>query len=169
MRGARRVAMLCAMGNQRACAIVLVALLLASASVEAAPPEPASDLAELEEQARIACHLPPAADTAQYPWYFHYQLSLLLMERDDWARSVESLQAALDRRPDPSEHGRTYGMWLIAYRPYFQLGRAHLELGNYACARDALERSRSTGEIADSDPQAAERDALLKEIQRQLD
>lgn len=118
------------------------------------------ELQRLKEEVRIACELPPAPDARAYPWYFHYELGLKLFERQDWDRVAAALSVALDKRSDPSEHGRTYGMWFLAYRPYFHLGVAELSLGRYGCALDAFKLSRRAGELKDAPDLRSERQAL---------
>ena len=66
------------------------------------------------------------------------------------------------RRDYPNESTRTYGMKVVAYRPYFDLGRAHARLGNWSCAADALELSERLDEIGEGDQRARrEREELL--------
>ena len=44
-----------------------------------------------------------------------------------------------------------YGMWFIDYRPYFEIAKRHMELGNWSCAVDAMRISEARGEVAQSD------------------
>ncbi len=127
--------------------------------------------AEFEELARrlaIRCGVdstPGAIDSA--PWYYHYELGLALADRGDPQRALDALIAAADHRPDPQHTARMYGMWFTDYVPYFQIARAHAELGNWRCVLEALEVSQSSGEISERDAEfAAFRQLLAAAEQR---
>lgn len=147
---------------------LLFSILLAS---RAAAEEPRSiseeELSALREKVRVACQLPPAEDARTYPWYFHYELGLELGERQDWEKAVDALSVAVDKRPTPTDHGRTYGMWFLQYRPYFNLGVAQYRLGRYECATNAFTLSAKLGELPASDPQSAARDEMLSRAKDQ--
>src|SRR5258706_13068087 len=93
----------------------------AQQAAPAAHPVSDEDMSKLREEVRIHCALPPAKDAKDYPWYFHYELGLRLQDKQDWDKAADSLVLALDKRHEPSGHGRTYGMWFVPYRPYYYL------------------------------------------------
>ena len=111
---------------------------------------------KLSEQVRTHCNLPKESDPKVYPWYFHYELGVALGEKADWSRMVDAISIALDKREDPAEHGRTYGMWFLAYRPYYQLGLAQYQLGKYECAANSFKLSEKLGEFKDDGSHASE-------------
>jgi hypothetical protein len=97
------------------------------------------------------------------PWYYHYALAQKLAAHDDWIGALAHLSWALDRRGEPGEWVRTYGMGFVDYRPWLEMGRAHGHLGNWECARDALELSTQKEPLGDDDAaDARQRDDLLR-------
>jgi hypothetical protein len=116
----------------------------------------------LAAQVAKACGEPPPERQAKRPWYYHYLIARKLAEHGDALGTVQRLAEALRRRDEPSESARTYGMKVVAYRPYLELGKAHARLGNWSGAADALELSVRLDELGDDDGRAArERDELL--------
>lgn len=116
----------------------------------------------LARQVAQACGEPPPERRAKRPWYYHYLIAVELAEHGDALGAVQRLSEALRKRDEPSETARTYGMKVVAYRPYLELGKAHARLGNWACAANALELSERLVEIGDEEGRAArERDELL--------
>ena len=94
-------------------------------------------------------------------------MGLELAERGDAQRAVDSLMAAAERKPLPRQYARMYGMWFTHYRPYLELANSHVALGNWDCARAALDLSRETGEAAGSDESVLSRyRALLNEVEQ---
>ncbi|MFN7973820.1 MAG: hypothetical protein U0166_15975 [Acidobacteriota bacterium] len=146
------------------------ALLLSSAIVRAGEPKAGKalsdeELKKLSEEVRTHCNLPKESDPKVYPWYFHYELGVALGEKEDWGRMAEAITLALEKREDPAEHGRTYGMWFLAYRPYFQLGFAQYQLGKYECAATSFKLSEKLGEFLGDrthDAECRERGELRK-------
>jgi hypothetical protein len=59
---------------------------------------------------------------------------LALKGKDDWQRALDSFVNALDSRDRPQKFSRIYGMWFIDYYPYYNIGLAHYNLGNWKCA-----------------------------------
>jgi hypothetical protein len=97
------------------------------------------------------CGLPPHTGDAAAPWYFHYEIGVAMVERGDPQRGLDALIAATDRRPMSQRNARLYGMWFTDYRPYLEIAKAHVQLGNYRCAFDALELSRRLDEVDEGD------------------
>lgn len=105
------------------------------------------EFATLERDVFARCGVSGATRLDDAPWYAFYELGLALDRKGDPQRALDLFIKAVERRPEPQRKARMYGMWLIDYYPYFQIARAHLELQNYECARDALEISKRLGEI----------------------
>jgi hypothetical protein len=116
------------------------------------------ELAELERRVLARCRLDPDTPPHQAPWYFHYELGLELARRHDPQRALDALIEAAQRRREPQRNVRLYGMWFRDYLPYYQIARAHAELGNWECAADALEVSAHASEISQ---ESAEHDDYL--------
>jgi len=97
------------------------------------------------------CGLPLTTKDAGAPWYFHYEMGVAMVEKGDPQRGLDALIAATDRRPMSQRNARIYGMWFTNYRPYLEIAKAHVELGNYMCAFDALSLSRRLDEVDEHD------------------
>jgi hypothetical protein len=97
------------------------------------------------------CNVAPGADPTKAPWYFHYELGLELERRGDPQRALDALIEATNHRPDPRRNARMYGMWFTQYRPYFEIAKMHLALGNRRCAADALRISTGRWEVTEGD------------------
>ncbi len=147
-------------------------LRLTHAQVLQAPePAPTGRLSEeqyqqIESQVMDRCRLTRGSSPRTYPWYFHYELGLELLEHDDPGRALTSLLDALDKREKPQRFTRTYGMWYLNYAPYYNIGLAHYRLGNYDCAADAFKMSDSFQEIPPSEPGFQEREKLRREAEK---
>ena len=89
---------------------------------------------------------PAAAD----PWYVHYASAEQALERSDWTAAIEQLNAALEKKGDSGARVRSYGMNVVAYFPYFRLGVAYYELGQFDAALQAFETEARLGAIAES-------------------
>ena len=121
---------------------------------------------KLKADVMAHCNVPPDSSLQDAPWYAHYELGLEVARRGDNQRALPHFLEAIERRPDPQRRARMYGMWLIDYYPYFNLARSHSRLGNYECARDALEISAKVKEISPDSPEYAEFYALKNEAER---
>jgi hypothetical protein len=97
------------------------------------------------------CGLPPHIKDAGAPWYFHYEMGVTLVDRGDPQRALDALIAATDARPLSQRNARMYGMWFTNYRPYMEIAQAHVQLGNWMCAFDALSLSRRLDEVEEGD------------------
>jgi len=95
---------------------------------------------------------PVAAD----PWYEHYANAQQALEREDWTAAVQQLNAALEKKGDPSARARSYGMNVVEYFPYFRLGVAYYHLGQFDAALQAFETEARLGAITESDSANAE-------------
>lgn len=112
--------------------------------------------------------MPPDSELAGAPWYAHYELGLEVARKGDPQRALPLFLEAIERRPDPQRRARMYGMWLIDYYPYFHVARSHMKLGNWDCARDALEISTRLKEITPGTPEYSEFFALKSEAERRM-
>jgi len=88
----------------------------------------------------------PGQDT----WYAAYERALENISVGRWEEAVADLERAVSLKPDPELNARTYGVWRRNYLPYYQLGLAHYNLGNYETASDYFNRSLAAGEIKNS-------------------
>lgn len=95
---------------------------------------------------------PVAAD----PWYEHYANAQQALEREDWTAAVQQLNAALEKKGDPSARARSYGMNVVEYFPYFRLGVAYYHLGQFDAALQAFETEARLGAITESESANAE-------------
>lgn len=129
------------------------------------PVLPADEVRKLAAAVLFRCGLPAQTEITQGPWYFFYEVGLELEARGDPQSALEYLIAAADRRPTPGKLVRSYGMWFVDYRPYFEIGRSHSALGNWSCALDALEMSLRLGEVTSGDPDFVTFRQLLEEVQ----
>lgn len=127
------------------------------------PALPADEVRALASAVLFRCGLPPQAEITHGPWYFYYEVGLELEARGDPQSAIEYLIAAADRRPTPGRLIRSYGMWFVDYRPYFEIARSHSALGNWSCALDALEVSKRLGEVPADDRDFARFQQLLQE------
>ncbi|HEX8253896.1 MAG TPA: hypothetical protein VF846_12140, partial [Thermoanaerobaculia bacterium] len=93
------------------------------------------------------CDLPPDTKLAQAPWYANYELALALERKGDYPRALTHFINAVAQRPNPQKQARMYGMWLIDYYPYFHIARSHVRLGNWQCAKNALDISQRLAEV----------------------
>lgn len=118
----------------------------------------------LKREIRHRCRLPEAEDKS-YPWYYHYELGLAFEKKDDWQRALDSFLLALDHKGEPGKLLRIYGVWFIDYFPYYQIGRAHYNLRNWECAREAFLLSETFEDIRPSDPEHSELKKYLEDLE----
>jgi hypothetical protein len=97
------------------------------------------------------CALPPHTRDENAPWYFHYEMGVTLVDKGDPQRALDALISATDRRPVSQRNARMYGMWFTNYRPYLEIAQAHVQLGNWSCAFDALSLSRQLDEVEEEE------------------
>ena len=121
---------------------------------------------QLQAAVLSRCQLKPDADSAQAPWYYHYEMGMRLLAEGDPQRALDALIDAVLRRSEPHREARIYGMWFTDYRPYFHIARAHVRLKNWECAGDALALSARAGEVSERDREFAEFRALLDETRK---
>jgi tetratricopeptide (TPR) repeat protein len=121
---------------------------------------------QLRKQVAARCGVPDDVTSSRAPWYFHYELALVLARQGDPQRSVEALIVSTDHKPQPQRQARMYGMWFTDYIPFYWLAREHALLGNWECVTDALEASQKSGEVSERDQEFAEFRALVEEARR---
>lgn len=117
--------------------------------------------AELRAEVLARCMLRPDTKPTEAPWYFHYQLGRSLLEKGDPQRALDAFLDAVTRRTDPARGARMYGMWFTTYIPYYAIAKAHAQLGNWDCARSAIEMSTRTHEVTARDEEYAEFRSLV--------
>lgn len=109
-------------------------------------------LSELDAElirARVLRRCALSDDVAEnkLPWYFHYLLGLEYSEKGDSSRALHAFQLGANMKEEPSRSKRLYGMWFMDYLPYYQIARAHEELGEWRDAKEALYVSLAVGEF----------------------
>jgi len=109
-------------------------------------------LSELDAQivrARVLRRCALSSDIAEnkLPWYFHYLLGLEYSERGDNGRAVHAFQMGANLETESARNKRLYGMWFMDYLPYYQMALAHVELGEWTAARNALYTALEVGEF----------------------
>ena len=80
----------------------------------------------------------------------HYDLALEAISLNRWQEAIDHLKAAIDLKPEPELNAHTYGVWRKHYLPYFHLGVAYYNLGEYDLAEEYLGRSLENGTIRDN-------------------
>ncbi|HNX49273.1 MAG TPA: AAA family ATPase [Thermoanaerobaculaceae bacterium] len=84
-------------------------------------------------------------------WYEHYARAEKALASEDWAKAVEELNLAIQRKGDPGARERSYGMRVVAYFPYLKLGIAYTGLGQHEAALQAFDTEERLGAIRDSE------------------
>jgi hypothetical protein len=124
-----------------------------------------AELGRLRAIVLSRCGLAPTSNPASAPWYFHYELGLELERRGDPQRALDAFLDAAARKARPARMSRMYGMWFRDYLPYFEIAKAHVALGNWQCAADALQASERAAEIGENDLAYLEFQELKSEVQ----
>jgi len=115
------------------------------------------------------CGLPPHTRDETAPWYFHYEMGVTLVDKGDPQRALDALISATDLRPMSQRNARMYGMWFTNYRPYLEIAQAHVQLGNWSCAFDALSLSRQLEEVDEDEKEFGRFMELTEETADHLD
>lgn len=87
-------------------------------------------------------------------WYEHYLEAQSAAAVGEWDKAIELLKQAIDQEQIPEKGKRTYGMKRIDYYPYLGLGKAYLNVGDFANACRACKQSQEYG-VAPEDEIAA--------------
>src|SRR5438067_1923110 len=125
-----------------------------------------AEFKQLRQDVITKCNVAP--DTAKAPWYARYELGLELERKGDYSRALGELIDAVAARPNPQQHARMYGMWLVDYYPYFHIARSHVRLQNWQCAKNALDISQKVNEIPPASPEFQEFLAMQQETAKKL-
>jgi hypothetical protein len=123
------------------------------------------EFAKIRQRIASQCGLHPESDLSRAPWYFHYELGLELARKGDPQRALDALIDATEHRSRPERGTRMYGVWFTNYLPYLQIARLHVQLGNWACAEDALRLSQELKEVSQRDPEFRELEELKQEAE----
>jgi tetratricopeptide (TPR) repeat protein len=100
------------------------------------------------------------------PWYVNYESALAYIESGDWLNAIENLKLALSANGVPRRYARTYGMWFIAYIPYYYLGVAYYNQGMWQLAVNYFEMSERLGEVKDFASESSTLKSLLEEARQ---
>jgi len=102
------------------------------------------------------------------PWYTSYEIGMEYIESGDWLRATGYLKRALAVKDTPSQYARTYGMWFIAYFPYYNLGLAYYNQGLWQNAVEYLTKSDKLGELKAMKTEYADLQKLLTDSRARL-
>lgn len=89
-------------------------------------------------------------------WYVHYENAERALQEERWEAAVAELQQALERKGDSGFRVRSYGMKVIDYFPYLQLGIAYHQLGQEPAALAAFDTEERLGVVHKSPAALAE-------------
>ncbi|MDA8020750.1 MAG: AAA family ATPase [Thermoanaerobaculia bacterium] len=89
-------------------------------------------------------------------WYVHYDRAQEAIAAEDWSGAIEQINESLARRGDSGARVRSYGMNLVDYFPYLDLGVAYYHLGQFDAAIQAFETEERMAAIS-TVPSALER------------
>jgi tetratricopeptide (TPR) repeat protein len=104
---------------------------------------------------------------SQQTWYAAYDLAIEAISQSRWEEAVTMLQTALELNPKPEFNARTYGVWRRNYLPFYHLGAAHYNLGNYEQAQQYFDRSLEAGVIRKNPENLEALEGYLKAISEQ--
>ncbi|MCP5052827.1 MAG: hypothetical protein GY940_37005 [bacterium] len=76
-------------------------------------------------------------------WFNNYEKGRKAIKKKKWADAVSYMQKALDQEKEPKLNAKTVGMNFIDYLPYYHLGQAQYNLGQYKEAISSFERSKN--------------------------
>ncbi len=96
----------------------------------------------------LAALMLPVAIHAQSTWYSCYESALEDITAGRWEQSVENLQQALKLKAAPEHNARTYGVWRSDYFPYYYMGLAFFNMGDYSRAEEFFDRSLDAGVVS---------------------
>lgn len=80
-------------------------------------------------------------------WHEDYLSGRRACDAGEYARCIERMRAAIEQRPESRLKARTTGKNRLDYTPYFYLGVAYYEQGNFENALEALDREAEMGVI----------------------
>ncbi|HVT01758.1 MAG TPA: hypothetical protein VHL58_00105 [Thermoanaerobaculia bacterium] len=127
-----------------------------------------AEFTRLRKDVMQSCDMPTDAKLEEVPWYARYELGLQLEKKADYPRALTEMIEAVSKRPNPQRKARTYGMWLVDYYPYFHIARSHVRLGNWDCARNALDISEKLSEIPAEAPEYDQFLSLQRETEKHI-
>ncbi len=110
-----------------------------------------SEVAEIRARVLRKCAIRSTGRDEQLPWYFNYEFGQELVAAGDTQRGLDALILAANQRQTSQRNSRMYGMWYTNYLPYYRIAQAHSQLGNWACAMDAIRLSNQNTEFTRSD------------------
>lgn len=89
---------------------------------------------------------------ARAEWFDDYQKGLDAASAKNWDTVIASMNAALAAKPDEGNRERTYGVNFVNYRPYYYLGVAYMNQGEWAKAIENLSKTGGAGPVNLGDP-----------------
>ncbi len=80
-------------------------------------------------------------------WYVSYENAVEAIQKQQWQRAVDLLNAAIAEKSDSKANAKTYGLRFIDYFPYLYRGIAFYHLGDYGRALEDLKKEERFGEL----------------------
>ena len=80
---------------------------------------------------------------SQEQWYTYYTNAQEAIAASDWSRAVPELEKALQRKPAPQFEAETYALQLVNYVPFYWLGVAYYNQGDFEKAEANFSKSLS--------------------------
>jgi tetratricopeptide (TPR) repeat protein len=108
----------------------------------------------------------PPVPGAGLAWYVNYESGLAYIESGDWLNAIENLKLALAANGIPRRYARTYGMWFIAYIPYYYLGVAYYNQGMWQLAVNYFETSERLDEVKGLESESSTLKSFLEEARK---
>lgn len=84
---------------------------------------------------------------SQEQWYTYYTNAQEAIAASDWSRAVQELEKALQRKPAPQFEAETYALQLVNYVPFYWLGVAYYNQGDFEKADANFAKSLSWGTV----------------------
>lgn len=84
---------------------------------------------------------------SQEQWYTYYTNAQEAIAASDWSQAVQELEKALQRKPAPQFEAETYALQLVNYVPFYWLGVAYYNQGDFEQAGANFAKSLSWGTI----------------------
>ena len=84
---------------------------------------------------------------SQEQWYTYYTNAQEAIAASDWSRAVPELEKALQRKPAPQFEAETYALQLVNYVPFYWLGVAYYNQGDFEKAEANFSKSLSWGTV----------------------
>ena len=102
-------------------------------------------------------------------WFENYQRAVHMIDAGRSTEALPILDKLLVDQPIPTNAVRVPGNRFIDYLPYYQMARAHSQLGNVKSAKSSLVTSESYGVVTETHRHTADLAALKSAINNPVD